>query len=396
MQTTTERHPGLSVQLAIHRAVRRDLDRLSRALEAGPPASSEAVRAYWADFADKLHHHHELEDEVIWPLLGTRLDGRVDDLLAENAAQHAAMRAAMDELDEVLATTADDRSSARAALAVATERIVSHLADEEADVLPLVAEVITQDDVAFFMAESAKVDPPPVFLPWVLDDAADEDAEFFAGVLPPPVREQLESSWLPARRMRLDSPELTGRAGVVAALEDACQQAIGVVGRIGSEQLGQPSRCAGWDARGTLNHLLGTMRMFTLVNEGEQAGEDAGDVVGSDAPAALRAEVERNVAAWRSPYAFEGERTFPFGTFPAAAAALMNLSEVVVHTWDLAPAAGCEVVIDPVAAAMLVDFYSAIPLDPYREHGAFGPEVAVAADAPAAERLLGILGREPA
>jgi uncharacterized protein (TIGR03086 family) len=195
--------------------------------------------------------------------------------------------------------------------------------------------------------------------------------------------------------MRLDTPALTGRVGVVAALDAACRQAVDVVARIGPDRLGQPSRCSGWTARDTLNHLLGAMRMFTLVNQGEQVGEDAGDVVGDDAVAAMRTEAERNVAAWRAATAFDGDRSFPFGTFPAHAAALMNLSEVVVHTWDLAPAAGREVTIDPTAAAMLVGFYSAIPLDPYREHGAFGPEVEVGADAPAADRLLAILGRTP-
>lgn len=396
MPTTTELHPGWSVQLAIHRAVRRDLARLSGALEAGEPSSAEAIRTYWADLATALHHHHELEDGVVWPRLAARLEGRADGLLARNAQQHASMSAAMDDCGAALATMTIDPSAARAALATATEQILSHLADEEADILPLIPEAFTPEDVAFFLAESAKLDPPQVFLPWVLDDAEAGDVEFFTGSMPAPARALLDTSWLPSRRMRLDTPALTGRVGVVGALDDAYARAIDLLGNLRSDQLGQPSRCADWDLRATLNHLLGTMRMFTLVNQGEVAGEDGGDLVGGDAQAALRNGATLNLATWRAPAAFEGDRTYPFGTFPARAAALINLSEVIVHTWDVATAVGRHVPIDPLAAEMLVEFYGAIPLDAYRKHGVFGAEVEVASHAPAAHRLLALLGRRPA
>src|SRR3954468_6773723 len=84
VETKTEQHPACSVQLAIHRAVRRDLARLSKALESGEPPTAGPIRAYWADFAGKLHHHHELEDGLIWPLLAERTGGRADALLAVN------------------------------------------------------------------------------------------------------------------------------------------------------------------------------------------------------------------------------------------------------------------------------------------------------------------------
>jgi len=395
MPTTTERHPGWTVQLAIHRAVRRDLSRLSGALAAGGTSSAPAIRAYWADFAVALHHHHDLEDGVVWPLLASRLEGRADVLLARNAQQHGSMSAAMDDCEIALAKMTTDPSPARASLATATEEILNHLADEEADICPLIPEAFTPEDVAVFMAESAKLDPPQVFLPWVLDDAEDRDVEFFTGSMPAPVRAVLDATWLPSRRMRLDTPALTGRVGVVGALDDAYGRAVELLGDVREDELEEPSRCAGWDVRATVNHLLGTVRMFTLVNEGDLAGEDAGDLIGGDAQAALRHWATCNLATWREPAAFEGDRTYPFGTFPPSAAALINLSEVIVHTWDVATAVGRKVPIDPLAAKMLVEFYGAIPLDAYREHGVFGPEVGVASDAPAAHRLLALLGRRP-
>ena len=195
--------------------------------------------------------------------------------------------------------------------------------------------------------------------------------------------------------MRLDSLALTGRVGVVAALEDAYGETDRLVAALTPDQLDGASPNPGWDVRATLNHILGTMQMFTLVNQGQNAGEDAGDLVGRDPIGALRHGAAANLATWRDPAAFEGDRSFPFGTFPAEAAALMNLSEVVVHTWDVATALGQGIRIDGPTAQMLLDFYSAIPLDDYRAGGAFGPEVAIAPDAPVADRFLALLGREP-
>lgn len=396
MTVTTEIHPGWSVQLAIHRAVRRDLARLATAFDADVPASADAIRAYWADFASALHHHHEFEDTVAWPLLARRLEGRADALLARNAAQHASMSAALDACEAAIASMTTDRSAARERLADATDAINSHLDDEEADVLPLIPGAIDADDVAYFMAESAKLEPPEVFLPWVLDDAADADVAFFARVVPPPVHAALEGTWLPNRRMRLDSVAVTGRLGVVAALEGAYARATALAAELDPHDLERPTPCAGWDVRAVLNHLLGTMRMFAIVNEGGVAGEDAGDLVGDDAHGAVQEGVRVNLRTWRAPKAFDGDRSFPFGTFPASAAALMNLSEVIVHTWDVGQAIGRDVTVDPAAAELLVSFYERIPLDVYREHGAFGPLVEVPPDAPAFDRLLGLLGRQPA
>ncbi len=302
----------------------------------------------------------------------------------------------MDACEAAIASMTTERAAARERLAEATDAINRHLDDEEADVLPLIPGAVDADDVAYFMAESAKLDPPEVFLPWVLDDAADADVAFFARVVPAPVHAVLEQAWLPSRRMRLDSVALTGRVGVVSALEEAYGRVIALASGLRPEDLNRPTPCAGWDVRAVLNHLLGTMRMFAIVNQGGVAGEDAGDLVGDDAHGAVREGARLNLRTWRAPKAFDGERTFPFGTFPAAAAALMNLSEVIVHTWDIGVAVGQPVSVDPSAAEMLASFYEAIPLDVYREHGAFGPLVEVSPDAPAFDRLLGLLGRQPA
>ncbi len=205
MTTTTPTNPGWRVQLAIHRAVRRDATRLSAALAEGRSTLAAPIRAYWSVTAAQLHHHHEFEDTVVWPLLGERLGDRVAALLARNAQEHQVMAVAMDEFDAELSTMTTEAAAARDALGRMQEAIETHLTHEEADVLPLIPEAFTLEDIAFFQAEDAKTNAPSVFLPWMLDDAPEADVAFFSGSMPPPVRAELESSWMPQRRQTVDA-----------------------------------------------------------------------------------------------------------------------------------------------------------------------------------------------
>jgi uncharacterized protein (TIGR03086 family) len=182
---------------------------------------------------------------------------------------------------------------------------------------------------------------------------------------------------------------------VISALERSYDQTVKLVVGLTPAELDAPSPCAGWDVRATLNHLLGATWMFTLVNQGQAPDEDAGDVIGDDASLAVSAASKENLASWRQPGAFEGDRSYSFGTFPATGAAMLNLEEVVVHNWDVAKGSGQELVIDPVVGQMIYDWGVSVPLDEFREHGAFGPEVAVSPSASIVDRLVGLLGRQP-
>ncbi len=204
---TTTLDPGWRVQLAVHRAVRRDLRRLSSALE-GRGTPQAAILAYWAVTRGQLHEHHVLEDEVVWPLMRQRLGAPVEALLDRNAQEHQDMAAAMEEFGAVVASMTTDTAPARAALGRLHEVVEKHLAHEEADVLPLIPDAFTLEDIAFFTAEAAKTNPPSVFLPWLLDDAPETDVAFFTGPMPPPVENELRSTWTPQWRAKVDALRL--------------------------------------------------------------------------------------------------------------------------------------------------------------------------------------------
>jgi uncharacterized protein (TIGR03086 family) len=149
-----------------------------------------------------------------------------------------------------------------------------------------------------------------------------------------------------------------------------------------------------YTVRDLLNHVLGEALMMTEANRGAAGSNDRGDVLGHETAAVWAAIGRDNVTSWRES-GVEGDRAYAYGTFPAHSAVLINLGEVLVHNWDLAAATGQPCTLDPAQAELVYALYSSFPLDGLRAGGQFGPEVPVAADAPVADRLLGLLGRQP-
>src|ERR1035437_6467451 len=93
---------------------------------------------------------------------------------------------------------------------------------------------------------------------------------------------------------------------VISALEQSYDQTAKLVAGLTPAELDAPSPCAGWDVRATLNHMLGATWMFTLVNQGQAADEDAGDVIGDDASLAVPAAADRELGRWRHPRGVAG------------------------------------------------------------------------------------------
>jgi uncharacterized protein (TIGR03086 family) len=182
----------------------------------------------------------------------------------------------------------------------------------------------------------------------------------------------------------------------IDTLELSWKHGASLVAELGPSDLATGTPCAGWDVKAVLNHLLGEAQMMTDVNNGLPSSSEHDDLVrdGSDLFAAWNSIAEENVTSWRRS-GVEGDRTYFYGTFPAAACVVINLGEVLMHTWDVAKATGRPFTLDAELAAPVYALYTAIPLDEQRASGVFGPEVAVPPGAPISDRLLGLLGRTP-
>lgn len=171
----------------------------------------------------------------------------------------------------------------------------------------------------------------------------------------------------------------------VTMFERAATDAAAVARTVTDEQRTLPTPCSEWDVGALLDHLAGgTAYLLGAVGAGTATGwPDA-------------APIDACLAALREPGALERRCTSPAGfEWSVAEAAAGTAMDQFVHTWDLRTAIGRPAAMDAeLAGAIAAMFLPHMP-EIGRQAGFVGPEVPVGADAPAADRLLGAMGRRP-
>lgn len=186
-----ERAPAdVGFMLAMHAAMRRDLDRLVRASRALSPGEEAppTVTAGFSLLRRQLEAHRAAEDEDLWPPLVERLQNDAD--RAEVAAmpgEHARNPPALDGVQNGLAGGGDLRRAADDLASL----LRAHLDHEERTVLPLVERHLTHAEWRrFLLAERAKHSAREriEFLAWVLDDASAANAAAVFAEVPLPAR----------------------------------------------------------------------------------------------------------------------------------------------------------------------------------------------------------------
>ena len=183
-----------------------------------------------------------------------------------------------------------------------------------------------------------------------------------------------------------------------ALLDQAVTSTGKVVAGVRPDQLDAPTPCAEWDVREVLNHVIGVSVAFSHAAEGDPFSrpDHLTDYFEGDGyAAAYDAATERLLAAWRTPGALDATVRLSFGDVPGSAAASINFVDVLVHGWDLARATGQHPNVDPDLAEAALEVSHDLITDQIRSAGAFGPEVAAPAGAPAPDRLVAFLGRTP-
>lgn len=110
----------------------------------------------------------------------------------------------------------------------------------------------------------------------------------------------------------------------------------------------------------------------------------------------LLALLDDITSSWAPRSDWEGETSMGTPqTLPAPVKGEMIVGELAVHGWDLAVATGQRRELPAELLAHLHDTMFA-GVEQGREMGTYGPEVAVPADAPTLDRILGLTGRDPA
>jgi uncharacterized protein (TIGR03086 family) len=164
-------------------------------------------------------------------------------------------------------------------------------------------------------------------------------------------------------------------------------------------QLSGPTPCTDWDVRALLNHLiLWTSYSLEARAQGGSVSQELTDTDFAADPgfaAAYRAQLDRALAAWADPAAWERELNVMGTATPAADVAALNIAEMVLHGWDLAAATGQRYTVSDAAAAAAARAVEA-NADLFRQYKGFAEPVEVPASAPALDRLLAASGRDPA
>jgi uncharacterized protein (TIGR03086 family) len=180
----------------------------------------------------------------------------------------------------------------------------------------------------------------------------------------------------------------------VDQIEQAVVMTGGIVDAIAVDAWDRATPCDEWSVRDVVNHVVGGMRIYAAELTGTAAGgahED--DWLGDDPQSAYRDAAVRVLAAWRTPGAEHCLINLSFGQVPAPMAAVIELTEVLVHGLDVAVATQREDLIDQDQCAALLATMTAMGVDGFRTPGIFGPQAAVDLDALPHQQLLAFLGR---
>lgn len=140
------------LQLA-HRAMLTDVGRLADAVAAirdGQPCSPRRARAlarYTELMCDSIHHHHTVEDVVLWPVIDASAGDIVD--LSELTDDHAALDPRLDVIrrraNAFRVTEGDDRTATLLAAELSNLRalLTEHITEEERDIFPVIQQYLS-------------------------------------------------------------------------------------------------------------------------------------------------------------------------------------------------------------------------------------------------------------
>jgi hemerythrin-like domain-containing protein len=183
----------------IHSALRRELrlaPDLIRCVEPGDRLRANQVASH-LDLLDRfLHHHHTIEDDLLWPKLLERVPAEIAPVVELMEAQHATVAHLLERTQTLRAAWRTDADPARAAeladiYADLHGALLEHLDAEELHVMPLVEACITQKEWAKIGKAAQRGTPlkdAPRMLGMLAYDGDPQVIRELLGAVPAPMR----------------------------------------------------------------------------------------------------------------------------------------------------------------------------------------------------------------
>jgi uncharacterized protein (TIGR03086 family) len=181
----------------------------------------------------------------------------------------------------------------------------------------------------------------------------------------------------------------------------ACQRTADVLANVTDDQLTAPTPCAEMRMGDLVNHVGDLAKAFAAAARKESGPftDDAPEPDAARLDPDWRTSYPRQLSelaqAWQEPSAWQGMTRAGGFDMPGDVAALVALTEVVIHGWDVAAATGQPYDIDASTADAVLPHVTATAAEGPVE-GLFGPAVPIADDAPVLDRIIALSGRDPA
>ncbi len=178
-----------------------------------------------------------------------------------------------------------------------------------------------------------------------------------------------------------------------------------LIAAVSDDDLGRPTPCRAYRVGDLLDHIAGLTIAFggAAIKAGGPAATmgpsgDAGNLL-PDWRRTLPRRVKELADEWANPEAWDGMTKVGGVDLPGGVAGTIAFGELSVHGWDLSRATKIAFEPDPVGMMALFQLVSQTFGGPDQEAArgtAFGPAVPIPAEAPVFDRVLGLLGRDPA
>ncbi|MEV7281409.1 TIGR03086 family metal-binding protein [Streptomyces sp. NPDC093111] len=183
-----------------------------------------------------------------------------------------------------------------------------------------------------------------------------------------------------------------------AHLTVCAAEAARVTRGITPRQLDEPSACTDWTVRELANHLvlysahgLEHRALRTQLPEETVQRDFTADADWSERYAA---QLDRALAAWEKPEAWEGEVDLGGSSVAAPEIASMLVKELALHGWDLATSTGRTFEIPEDTAVFVLDVVERYA-EVFRQYEGFAEPVTVPGTADPFTRALALSGRTP-
>jgi uncharacterized protein (TIGR03086 family) len=188
---------------------------------------------------------------------------------------------------------------------------------------------------------------------------------------------------------------------LLAALDRAAGEFARRLGAAPESAYGDPTPCTDWDVRQLILHVVGGNHMSVALLDGATAEESIAAIRAAvagvtDLPAAFDASVAAQRAAFHRPGALDGTVHHVVGDIPASMLLGFRVSDLLLHSWDLARGLGADDTLDPEVLEVVWGF--AAPMaEGMRASGRFGEGASgsLPDDAPLQDRVLDVHGRRP-